>query len=151
MTDHPPSSSASDAAPAPYPFPWALGQPGLIEAQSRYVDAFGKGAEIMSSTIFTVWTKQLDLLRTGAEQCVSEAEILVDVEHARDAAPKHMAAARTAVEHSLADLREINDATRNGIVQLFGILTESFQQSLTPPGAPAVESPKPQKRSAPAT
>ena len=147
MTDHPPSSSASDAAPAPYPFPWALGQPGLLEAQSRYVDAFGKGAEIMSSTFFSVWTKQLDLLRAGAEQCATEAEILADVEHAFDAAPKHMAAARTAVDHSLADLREINDATQNGILQLFGVLTESFQQSLPSSGTTAVENPKPQKRS----
>lgn len=135
-----------EAGPTPDHSPFGFDRSSLIETQQRQIDAFGRATEIISSTISAVIAKQFDLLQKEAAQFAAEMALLFEVRNPADVVPKQVANVRNAFDETLADLREINDITRKGTIELFDVLRSGLPRDLNQPPAPAVEMRKPQTR-----
>lgn len=145
MTENTAISTGEPGSPSSYP-PFGFDHSNLIEAQQRQIDAFGRASAIISSTVSAVISKQFDLLQKEAEQFASEMKLLFEVRNPADVVPKQVATARSAFDETLADLREINDITRKGTLELFDVLRSGLPQETGAATALTAEIRKPQPR-----
>ena len=142
MTENTAISPGEPVSPSNYP-PFGFDHSNLIEAQQRQIDAFGRASAIISSTVSAVIAKQFDLLQKEAEQFASEMKLLFEVRNPADVVPKQVATARNAFDETLADLREINDITRKGTLELFDVLRSGLPQETSAATALTTEIRKP--------
>lgn len=138
---------ADETSSTPDHSPFGFDRSRLIEAQQRQIDAFGRATAIISSTVSAVISKQLDLLQKEAAQIATEMTLLFDVRNPADVVPKQVATVRSAFDETLADLREINDITRKGTLELFDVLRSGVPREIGLSSVSPVEMRKSQARS----
>ncbi|MDB5362011.1 MAG: hypothetical protein JWO51_3308 [Rhodospirillales bacterium] len=127
------SVSTEDTAPPTDRPPFGFDQSKLIETQQRQIEAIGRASAIISSTVSAVISKQFDLLQKEVAQFATEMEMFFEVRNPADVVPKQLTTVRSAFDETLADLREINDITRKGTIELFDVLRIGLPPDLPAP------------------